>query len=166
MDGLGWLVGGNLADVGLAIGAALFVTLAVALVRGQRRMGALEERLARAEQRDRPGMELPPAPARELATTVAEDDSQALVPTPLGSDDDEASGVRVDREMFWDLVLRESVVRAAALGHGLRAVLDPSTRNRVRFEVRQEIRRARRQRRSEERAAVRQLRQDRFEDTA
>ena len=163
MNGLGWIVGGYLAYVGLAIGAALFVALAIAVVRGQRRMRALEQRLARAEQ------SAPVVPERSVVLVPsdrveAEDDT--LFPTPLGVDDDREPVERVDREMFWDLLLRESVVRAAAVGHGLRAVLDPRTRNRIRFEVKQEIKRARKQRRSEERAAVRQLRQDRLEDAS
>jgi heme exporter protein D len=165
VDGLGWLVGGYVAYVGLAIGAALFVALAIAVIRGQRRMRALEERLARAEQRDAPAVEPPIVPVPATPVPVDQDD-KALIPTPLGSDEDASSAVRVDREVFWDLLLRESVVRAAAVGHGVRAVLDPRTRNRVRFEVRQEIKRARKQRKSEERAAVRQLRQDRFEESA
>ena len=164
MNGLGWLVGGNLAYVGLAIGAALLVALAVAVVRGQRRMRALEERLARAEQvesrvTERAVVLATPAPSPE-------DDEDALVPTPLGGEEDPEPTERVDREMFWDLLLRESVVRAAAVGHGLRAVLDPRTRNRIRFEVRQEIKRARKQRKSEERAAVRQLREERMRESA
>jgi heme exporter protein D len=166
VDGLGWLVGGYVAYVGLAISAALFVALAIAVIRGQRRMRALEERLARAEQRDAPAVEPPIVPVPATPVPVDQDD-EALIPTPLGSDEDDATpAVRVDREAFWDLLLRESVVRAAAVGHGVRAVLDPRTRNRVRFEVRQEIKRARKQRKSEERAAVRQLRQDRFEESA
>jgi heme exporter protein D len=167
VNGWGWIVGGYLVYVGLAIGAALFVALAIAVVRGQRRLRSLEERLARAERADR--AEQPVAP-RSVALVVpehaTEDDDEALVPTPLGQSEDLEPTEQVDREMFWDLLLRESVVRAAAVGHGLRAVLDPRTRNRIRFEVKQEIKRARKQRRSEERAAVRQLRQDRLEDSA
>ena len=168
MDGLGWIVGGYVAYVGLAIGAALVVALAVAVVRGQRRMQALEERLARAEQAQ--PVEAPQRAAEHaLALRPVEpedDDDDTLVPTPLGSDEDPEPVARVDREMFWDLLLRESVVRAAAVGHGVRAVLDPRARNRIRFEVRQEIKRARKQRKNEERAAVRQLREDRLRDSA
>ena len=166
MNGLGWIVGGYVAYVGLAIGAALLVALAVAVVRGQRRMRALEERLARAEQARHDAPEPSIGPAVALRSVADEDDDETLVPTPLGSDEDPEPAERVDREMFWDLLLRESVVRAAAVGHGVRAVLDPRARNRIRFEVRQEIKRARKQRRSEERAAVRQLREDRLRDSA
>ena len=87
MNGLGWIVGGSLAYVGLAIGAALFVALAVAVVRGQRRMRALEERLARAEQVQHD------APQRSAETAlalrpVANEDDDTLVPTPLRSDEE------------------------------------------------------------------------------
>jgi heme exporter protein D len=161
-----WFVGGHLGYVALAVGAALLVALAIAVVRGQRRMRALEQRLARAEQVATGPAEPTRAAATPPPATPASEEEGALVPTPLGSDPEAALSVRVDREMFWDLVLRESVVRIAAVGHGVRAVLDPRTRHRIRFEVRQEIKRARKQRRSDERSAERQLRQDRLEDTA
>ena len=164
MNGSGWIVGGYLAYVGLAIGAALFLALAVAVVRGQRRLRRLEERLARAE-RDRERPPVVPEAELDLAMTPEEPDD-ALVPTPLGPVEDDEPNERVDRQMFWDQVLRESVVRAAAIGHGVRAVLDPRTRNRIRFEVRQEIKSARKQRRADERAAVRQIRQERLEDAS
>lgn len=165
MDGLGWLVGGYLAYVGLAIGAALFGALAIAVVRGQRRMRTLEERLARAERAERHVTEYPVTLA-VVSRSGQDEDEEALIPTPLGRDEDPEPAERVDRAMFWDLVLRESVVRAASVGQGVRAVLDPRTRNRIRFEVKQEIKRARKLRKTRERAAVRQLRQDRLEDVS
>lgn len=64
---------------------------------------------------------------------------------------------RVEPALFADLVLRESVVRAASLAHGIRVALAPETRNRIRFEVRREVRRARKQRRTETRLARRAL---------
>jgi hypothetical protein len=63
----------------------------------------------------------------------------------------------IEPALFADLVLRESVVRAASLAHGIRVALDPETRNRIRFEVRREVRRARKQRRAETRSARREL---------
>lgn len=61
----------------------------------------------------------------------------------------------IDRALFADLVLRESVVKAASLAHGVRRALAPQTRNRIRFEVKREIRRARKQRRSDLKGARR-----------
>ena len=56
---------------------------------------------------------------------------------------------RVDSALFVDLVLREAVVKAASLAHGLRLALAPAARNRIRFEMRQEVKRARKHRRAE-----------------
>ncbi len=41
--------------------------------------------------------------------------------------------------------------------HGVRAALAPETRNRIRFEVRREVKRARKQRRADTRQARREL---------
>lgn len=62
----------------------------------------------------------------------------------------------IDRALFADLVLRESVVKAAGVAHGLRRALSPEVRNRIRFEFRREVRRARKQRRADTREAVRE----------
>ncbi len=63
----------------------------------------------------------------------------------------------VDGALFADLVLRETVVKAASLAHGVRRGLAPATRNRIRFEMKQEVRRARKQRRADLKAAQRDL---------
>ena len=62
---------------------------------------------------------------------------------------------RVDSTLFADLVLRETVVKAASLTHGLRRALAPESRNRIRFEMGREVKRARKQRRAEVKAARR-----------
>ena len=54
-------------------------------------------------------------------------------------------------------MLRETVVKAASLGHGVRRALAPETRNRIRFEMRREVRRARKQRRADLKEARRDL---------
>ena len=99
-------------------------------------LDALEQRLAR------------PAP-------LAVDESEYVI-THLGEEEPGAEPARIETALFADLVLRESVVKAAALAHGLRRALDPETRNRIRFEMRREVRRARKQRR----AAARQARRE------
>ena len=63
----------------------------------------------------------------------------------------------IDRVLFADLVLRETVVKAAARTHGLRRALAPEARNRIRFEMRREVKRARKQRRADLREARRDL---------
>ena len=57
-----------------------------------------------------------------------------------------------------DLVLRESVVKAAALAYGVRRGLAPANRNRIWFEMRREVKRARKERKAEEREAIREWR--------
>ena len=56
---------------------------------------------------------------------------------------------RIDGRLFADIVLRESLVKAASLGHGVRRALAAETRNRIRFEMRREVKRSRKQRRAE-----------------
>jgi hypothetical protein len=51
--------------------------------------------------------------------------------------------------VFADLLLKETVVQTASLFHGLRRALSPETRNRIRFQMRQEVKRSRKQRRAE-----------------
>jgi heme exporter protein D len=75
----------------------------------------------------------------------------------LGSELDEPASPPIDRAVFADTVLRETVVKAASLAHGVRRGLAPATRNRIRFEMRQEVRRSRKQRRADLKAAQRDL---------
>ncbi|GAA2144612.1 hypothetical protein GCM10009844_18400 [Nocardioides koreensis] len=75
------------------------------------------------------------------------DESRAVVGAP-----------RVDGTLFADLVLRETVVKTASLAHGLRRALAPETRNRIRFEVKREIRAARKRRRREMKDLAQQVR--------
>ena len=62
---------------------------------------------------------------------------------------------RIDGRLFADIVLRETVVKAAALTHGVRRALAPEVVWRVRGEVRRELKRVRRQRRADLKAARR-----------
>ena len=62
----------------------------------------------------------------------------------------------VPAPLFADMVLRETVVQAAALAAGLRRALSPESRNRIRFEMRREVKRARKQRRADLREARRE----------
>jgi hypothetical protein len=63
---------------------------------------------------------------------------------------------RLEPALFADLVLRETVVKAASLAHGVRRALDAETRNRIRFEMKREVKRARKQRRADTREARRE----------
>ena len=68
---------------------------------------------------------------------------------------DAGEPVRLERAVFADLLLRESVIRLGSLGHGVRRALSAETRNRIRFEMKREVKRARKQRRAEQREAYR-----------
>jgi hypothetical protein len=57
---------------------------------------------------------------------------------------------------FADVLLREGVIKGAGLVHGLRRALSPENRNRIRFEMRREVKRSRKQRRADLREARRE----------
>jgi len=63
---------------------------------------------------------------------------------------------RIDGRLFADLVLRETVVKAASLTHGVRRALSPEVVWRVRGEVRRELKRVRKQRRADLKLARRE----------
>jgi hypothetical protein len=96
---------------------------------------------------------------RTRGTTSRPPAATEYVITGLG-DEAPPGGVapsRVDGPLFADIVLRETVVKAASLAHGVRRGLAPATRNRIRFEMKQEVRRSRKQRRADLKAAQRDL---------
>lgn len=146
-----------LALAGLAIAALLVVAgLLVALVRLRTRTArelasardeavALRERLDRLEQQ-----RSTPAPQQ-----------RAQAPeyriTGLGESEPETGGrSQLERTVFADLLLRESVIRLGSLGYGLRRALSAESRNRIRFEMKREVKRSRKQRRAEQREAYRE----------
>jgi C4-dicarboxylate-specific signal transduction histidine kinase len=59
---------------------------------------------------------------------------------------------------FASVALGESLVRMLSLGYGVRRALSAENRNRIRFEMRREVRRSRKQRRRDLRTAARTLR--------
>jgi hypothetical protein len=91
------------------------------------------------------------------ATTAPAAAPVEFVITDLGREQPEPEPVRLDGPAFADIVLKETVVKAASLAHGVRRGLAPATRNRIRFEMKQELRRARKQRRADLKAAQRDL---------
>lgn len=64
---------------------------------------------------------------------------------------------RIDGRLFADLVVRETLVRIGSVAHGVRCALDPATRNRIRFEVRREVKRSRKARKADLKQARRDL---------
>jgi hypothetical protein len=153
-----------------ALGALTLASLVIAVVLARSRATTARELRSvhaevaslRAQVDDFERRPTPPARPRAEAdpdfviTRLVEGD--ALTPTePVTATATEPGGAveRVDSALFADLVLRETVVKAASLTHGLRRALAPESRNRIRFEMGREVKRARKQRRAEVKAARR-----------
>jgi hypothetical protein len=84
--------------------------------------------------------------------------SSEYVITRLGDEPEEQPAPTLETRLFADIVLRESVVKAASFVYGVRRGLSPANRNRIWFEMRREVKRARKERKAEEREAVREWR--------
>jgi hypothetical protein len=137
----------------LAVGGltVVCVFLVVALVRVRAKVARAASDLAELRARLDLLEHRPAAmPAARAAAPVE------FVITDLGREDP-PEPVHLDGPAFTDLVLKETVVKAASFAQGLRRGLAPATRNRIRFEMRQEVRRARKQRRADLKAAQRDL---------
>jgi hypothetical protein len=80
-----------------------------------------------------------------------------FVITRLGEPEPEPAPT-LETKLFADVVLRETVVKAASLAYGVRRGLSPANRNRIWFEMRREVKRARKERKAEEREAIREYR--------
>lgn len=140
--------------VALGVLAVLVVALAVVLLRTRartrRELDAARTESARLRAQvdgiERTLASSTPAPPRPSAEYTI---------TGLGAPVEPEPPTHIDQALFADLVLRETVVKAASLAHGVRRALSPASRNRIRFEVRREIRRSRKQRRSDLRGARR-----------
>jgi hypothetical protein len=144
-------------ELWLAVGglALLCVALLVTTLQG-RRASARERASARADVADlRARLE---ELERERRTPTVATEAEFVI-TGLGSEaePEPAPAAAVDGAAFADTVLRETVVKAASLAHGVRRGLAPAARNRIRFEMKQEVRRARRQRRADLKQAQRDL---------
>ena len=148
-DWIAPVVAGVLALVALGLGVALVRARArteQVLAESQADTALLRDQVAAFERRlDRPK----PAP------------EGSFVITDLGLEDSEPAptvepATRIDTALFADLVFRETVVKAGSLAHGLRRAMDAETRNRIRFEMKREVKRARKQRRADTREARRE----------
>lgn len=145
------------------LGAVALVALLVAVLA----LAAARRALAlQSEPADRPVADQDPEP------TTAEAEQTAYVITGMSTQASAApTAERIDGRLFADIVARETLVKAASWGHGLRRALAPESRNRIRFEMRQQARRSRKDRKVELREALRQYRarrgfDDRDEDAA
>lgn len=92
---------------------------------------------------------------RERVPVAVVDDREYLI-TELGNDRGPKVPARiVPAPQFADILLRESVIKTAALAAGLRRALTPEVRNRIRFEMKREVKRSRKERKVMLRAARR-----------
>lgn len=92
--------------------------------------------------------------------SVSHPDGAVLI-TQVGDEPPEAA---VPDRIVLSATLGEPLVKTAAMFHGLRRALAPETRNRIRFEMKREVRRARKQRRQDMKTAYRQMRQGNLEE--
>lgn len=140
-----------------ALAWALFVAL-----RRERERAAAELARTRSEAAELRARVEALAAQAALAGRAAHAEPEEFVITHLGEPDEDELGpgddTRIDRRLFADLVLRESLVKAAALGHGVRRALAPETRNRIRFEMKREVKRSKRARKDEYRRVREEIR--------
>ena len=139
-------VAGVLALVALVLSVALVRTRARtvrALEQSRAETAALRDQLAALERRV--GQPTVAPEASFVITDLGHEQARAEEPAP-----------KVESALFADLVLRETVVKAASLAHGVRRALDPETRHRIRFEMKREVKRARKQRKADTREARRE----------
>jgi len=160
-------VWGAVATVGIL--AVLLVLVLLLALRGRRlarrrveaaesataelreRLEALEHGLARLGS-GRPAGARPPGAARTEPEFVITS-LGALEPAP-----ERAPVPALPPRAFADAVLRDTVVNAASLVHGVRRALSPEVRHRIRFEMKRELKRTRKERRVEVREALREYR--------
>ena len=145
-----WLAAACALATALALVALLLAARALRrAARAEARAAALEERVALQ------GSPVAEAPRPEAGTST-------FVITHLGEDDvverETAVAQPIDGRLFADIVARETVVMAASWTHGLRRALSAETRNRIRFQVRQETKQAGRERKAEVKQALREHR--------
>ncbi len=151
--------------MGLALLAAATVSVLLLLgllvvllrLRAETRRALVCARAETAELRARlDELTAPNLPADVHAGAVPEAiDPPAYVITDAGTE--VPVGTVRDRVVL-STTLGEPLVKAVALGHGVRRALSPESRNRIRFEMRREVRRTRKQRRREMKDAWRRER--------
>lgn len=118
--------------------------------RADARAGTYADRLALLES---PVVSAPPTAVADPGATsyvITRFDEDRAAPRPTSH--------RLEGRLFADVVARETVVKAASWTHGVRRALAPETRNRIRFQMRQETKRAGRERKAEMKEALREHR--------
>jgi len=163
-----------IASVVLLVVAVVAVALAVTAARRTAAAARdLESRIARLEAdlaAERDARAAAEAEARRRLETAERAPRVEAVPviTRLGeleaareraaARSSDGTTVRLTAPAFADAVLRETVVHTAAWVHGVRRAVSPQTLDRVRGEMRREVKRSRKARKVEVRAALREYR--------
>lgn len=152
-----------LVTAAAAVVVALVVVLCALLVvlSGRRRLVAeLAESRSRLEELDRRLESLQaPRPAQPVPPVRA--DKEYLITSvgrPAEQDVAEPAAAPVSAQQFASVAVGESLVRLLSLGYGVRRALSAESRNRIRFQMRQQVKASRRQRRRDLREARRTLR--------
>ena len=125
---------------------------------------ALRERVEELSRRLAGGQ--PAANAREAHEFVITSLPDGRLRGTHAEDEPEPAGTPLSAGQFASVALGESLVRVLSLGYGVRRALSAENRNRIRFEMRREVKRSRRQRRHDLKEAKRLLRADQRGDIA
>lgn len=148
-----------LALVAVGLGVALFRTRAQA-VRQQSDSAAELAELRTAIDDVRRELAPPPEPEAPDVQPSDESDVEHHTITDLGTEQPaDLVPARIEGRLFADIVVRDVAVKAASLAHGLRHGLSGETRNRIRYQMRLEVKRSRKHRKVELREARRLLAQ-------
>lgn len=147
-----WLAAGALA-LGLVLVVAV-VLLSLALVRSRAQTHSAldearhsrEELLRRLEQLERPVGSVSDGVQEFVITDVGVPDPERPAPVPT----------RIEGRLFVDVLVRETVVKAASWTYGVRRGLSAENRNRLRFEMRRETKVAAKRRKADIKEALRQ----------
>ncbi len=146
-----------LVTAAAVVGVALVVVLGVLLVvlSGRRRLAAeLAESRGRLEELDRrlESLQAPPSAPPVHA------EREYLITSVGGPTEVEPPAEQISAQQFASLAFGESLVRLLSFGYGVRRALSAESRNRIRFQMRQQVKASRRQRRRDLREARRTLR--------
>ncbi len=145
---------GEQTELWLAVGGAVALVLLVAFALLERTIRGLSARIDELEVERRTPHTTAPQVVAESASSYVITGLDGADVEP-GTDIDGVVTARIDGALFADIVARESVVKAAGLAHGLRRALSAETRNRIRFEMKREVKRSRKQRRADVKSAMR-----------
>lgn len=151
--------------VGLALAAVvLLVVLTRVRALAARQVSEAIEETRRLQQRlDRLEQQLPGTTTGEdphgrgyRITGLVLDPDSLRPPDSTSGPTSSPAPVRLERTVFADVLLRESMIRLGSLAYGVRRAMSPEARNRIRFEMKREVKRSRKERRAEQREAYRE----------